>query len=49
MLRRIEDEVTREWKKILYNEELYDLYCLLNIFRIIKSIRRWERHMACMG
>jgi hypothetical protein len=32
------DEVTREWRK-LHNEELKDLYTLLNIVRVIK----WRR------
>ena len=40
MLRRIfgprGDEVTGEWRK-LHNEELNDLYCSLNIVRVIKS------------
>ena len=53
MLRRIfgpkRDEVTGEWRK-LHNEELHDLYCSQNIFRIIKSIRmRWAAHVDCMG
>jgi len=30
------DEVTGEWRK-LHNEELNDLYCSSNIFRLIKS------------
>jgi len=38
-LRRIfgpkRDEVTREWRK-LQNEELNDLYCSLNMIRVIK-------------
>jgi len=29
------DKVTGEWKK-LHNEELNDLYCSLNIIRVIK-------------
>jgi hypothetical protein len=43
------DEVTGEWRK-LHNEELNDLYCSLNIVRVIKSrIMRWAGHVACMG
>ena len=53
MLRRIfgpqKDEVTEEWRK-LHKEELNDLYCSPNIFRVIKSRRiRWTGHVACMG
>jgi hypothetical protein len=40
------DGVTGEWRK-LHNEELNDLYCSLNIFRVIKSRRmRWAGHVA---
>jgi hypothetical protein len=53
VLRRIlghkRDEVTEEWRK-LHNEELNDLYCSLNIIRVIKSRRiRWTEHVARMG
>ena len=52
MLRRIfgakRDEVTGEWRK-LHNEELNDLYCLPNNFRLIKSRRmRWAGLVAHM-
>jgi len=43
------DEVTVEWRK-LRNEELNDVYCSLNIVRVIKSRRmRWVRHVARIG
>ena len=43
------DGVIEEWRK-LHNEELNDLYCSLNIIRVIKSGRmRWAQHVACMG
>jgi hypothetical protein len=53
VLRRIfgpkKAEVTGEWRK-LHNEELNDLYCSPNIFRVIKSRRiGWAEHVACMG
>ena len=42
-------EVTEEWRK-LHNEELNDLYSLLNIVRVVKSRRmRWTGHVALMG
>jgi hypothetical protein len=43
------DEVTGEWKRFP-NEELNDLYTLLNIVRVVKSRRmRWVGHVARMG
>ena len=43
------DEVTGEWRK-LHAEELNDLYCSRNMFRVIKSrIMRWAGHVARMG
>jgi len=53
VLRRIfgprRDEVTGEWR-ILYNEELNNLYSSPNIVRVIKSSRmRWAGHVEGMG
>ena len=53
VLRRVfgpkRDEVTEEWKK-LHNEELSDLYYLLNIVRVVNSRRmRMAGHVARMG
>jgi len=42
------DEVTGERRK-LQNEELNDLYCSSNIFRVIKWRMRWAGHVASMG
>jgi hypothetical protein len=37
-------------EKKLHNEELHDLYCSPNIFRVIKSRGiSWAGHVACMG
>jgi len=53
VLRRIfwprRDEVAREWRK-LRNEELNDMYCSPNIFRVIKSRRiRWAVNVTRLG
>jgi hypothetical protein len=53
VLRRVfgsrRDEVTGEWR-MLYNEELNELYSLPNIVQIVKSRRiRWAVHVARMG
>ena len=53
VLRRIfgrrRDEVMGEWRR-LHNGELNDLYCSLNIVRVIKSRRMsWTGHVACIG
>jgi len=53
VLRRVfgpkRDEVTGECRK-LHNEELSDLYSLLNIVWVVKSRRmRWVGHVARMG
>jgi len=42
------DEVTGECRK-LHNEVLNDLYCSLNIVRVIKSGKKWAGHVARMG
>jgi len=52
VLRRIfgprRDEETGEWRKLL-NAKINDLYCLPNMFRVIKSRRmRWAPHVARM-
>jgi hypothetical protein len=41
-------KVTGEWRK-LHNEELYDLYCTPNIFRVLESrTMRWAGDVACI-
>jgi hypothetical protein len=53
VLRRIfgpkRDEVTGEWRR-LHNKELYAVYSLPNIIRVMKPRRqRWAGHVARMG
>jgi hypothetical protein len=48
-LRPRRDKVTGEWRK-LHNVELNDLYCSINIIRVIKSRRmRWAGDVSRMG
>jgi hypothetical protein len=43
------DGVTEEWSS-LRNEELYDLYCSLNIIQVVKlGVMRWAGYVARMG
>jgi hypothetical protein len=43
------DEVTGGWR-YLHKKELNNLYCSLDIIRVITSRRmRWVGHAACMG
>jgi hypothetical protein len=43
------DEITWKWSRLL-SEDLCDLYCSPNIFRVIKLRRmRWAGHVARMG
>jgi hypothetical protein len=53
VLRRIfgpeTDEMVDVWRRLL-NDELYNLYSLPSVIRMIKSRRmRWAGHVACMG
>jgi hypothetical protein len=54
VLRRIfgpkRDEVTRDWRKLVHNEEIHNLYSSPSIIRMTKSGRmRWPGHIARMG
>jgi hypothetical protein len=43
------DDVTGDWRN-LHNEELHNLYCSLNIIRMMKSRwMRWAAHVARVG
>ena len=43
------DTVTREWRKLHY-EELNDMYTSPNVVVVIKLRRmRWAGHVVCMG
>jgi hypothetical protein len=42
------DKVTGEWRR-LHKEELYDLYSLTNIIRVIESRIRWVGYVARRG
>ena len=40
------NRLKEEWRKV-HNMDLYDMYCLFIIVRVIKSTRmRWEGHVA---
>jgi hypothetical protein len=46
---RRRDEVTGEWRR-RHNEELYDLYCSQNIFRVVQPRRMgWAVLVEVMG
>jgi hypothetical protein len=42
------DETKGGWKR-LHKEDIYDLHSSSNFFRVIKSRRKWEGHVALMG
>jgi hypothetical protein len=43
------DEIAERWRK-LHNDELYNLYSLLRIIRMVNSrTMRWTGHAAQMG
>jgi hypothetical protein len=49
ILERKRYELTGDWSR-LYNGELYDLYSLFNVIRLMKSRRmRWVGHVARIG
>jgi len=52
VLRRIfgpkREEVAGGWR-VLHNEELHNVYSLLNIFIVFKSGKRWVEHVEYMG
>jgi len=42
------DKIAGYWRR-LANEELHDLYCLLNIIWVIKPRIKGVGHAACLG
>jgi hypothetical protein len=42
------EELTGNWREV-HNKELHNLYCPLDIVRVIRPRMRWTRRVANMG